>query len=64
MVGLALLSFCSGIASVHGFSPGDPDGFLQFITYIVTLHSGGTKLIWAVFYFPASKVNTNSLLAM
>ncbi|KAH9829457.1 uncharacterized protein C8Q71DRAFT_405384 [Rhodofomes roseus] len=38
--------------------------FLQFITYIVTLHSGGTKLIWAVFYFPASKVNTNSLLAM
>ncbi|KAH9829456.1 uncharacterized protein C8Q71DRAFT_790287 [Rhodofomes roseus] len=38
--------------------------FLEFVTYAATLHSGSSKLIWTLFYFPASKVYTNSLLAM
>ncbi|KAH9923642.1 uncharacterized protein B0H18DRAFT_1014411 [Fomitopsis serialis] len=36
--------------------------FLQFATYVGTFHSGSSKLIWALFYFPASKIITNSLL--
>ncbi|TFY61147.1 hypothetical protein EVJ58_g4692 [Rhodofomes roseus] len=36
----------------------------EFVTYAATLHSGSSKLIWTLFYFPASKVYTNSLLAM